>query len=325
MKSLEMSREIKLEILWGGEGVFMVRFSAWNGEFAGSTDLLVERSVLSELAQALHGFPENPSDRRTIPLAAVASEQTRGDVVLQFFCRDGAGHAVVTAEIKSQADETSIMQSVCLSGVTEASAIDAFVVGLRGMESWRNSNATLAINHREPVDAVGRRGAYHWLSSRSHSLDDLLRRFPEAILGCYIAVTSFDSGPLVISEKQRIAGWTFRDGIAYSPLIQDASTIPHDGYDEWYAFSKPVDLGQLASREQNIFESELALEAVFPLVNYGGFAVHRTQAKELVEIFWKQIDRIRPSLYIADGDYLTIACDDKELFSEIVQALGSSG
>jgi hypothetical protein len=130
----------------------------------------------------------------------------------------------------------------------------------------------------EPL-AAGSRGDYKWLSSSHHQLDDLLRLFPNIVLGKYVAVTSFDSGPLVPNADERQLGWDNRQGIAYSPRVTSVETLPRDLYDEWYVFAQPVDLG-VSRLGSNIFDPSLKPGEVGDFVNYN-FALHRSGMKDL--------------------------------------------
>lgn len=86
---------------------------------------------------------------------------------------------------------------------------------------------------------VGSHGSYKWLVTDEDS--DLLELCPEIVLGKYVAVTSIDSGPLVPTDREMIAGWRSRAKIAYSPKIENAEQLPREGWDEWYIFHTPTD------------------------------------------------------------------------------------
>ena len=88
---------------------------------------------------------------------------------------------------------------------------------------------------------VGSQGSYEWLVTDENF--ELLQLCPEIVLGKYVAVTSIDSGQLIPTDKETAAGWQSRAKIAYSPKIENAQDLPHDGWDEWYVFNTPTDLG----------------------------------------------------------------------------------
>ena len=97
---------------------------------------------------------------------------------------------------------------------------------------------------------VGSQAEYEWLVTDRQF--DLLQICPDVVLGKYIAITSFDSGPLVLTDEEKTAGWESRSNIAYSPKIQEVASLPRDQYDEWYIFDRSVDLGT-SHLEENVF------------------------------------------------------------------------
>jgi hypothetical protein len=98
---------------------------------------------------------------------------------------------------------------------------------------------------------VGSHGSYEWLVTDEDF--DLLQLCPEIVLGKYVAVTSIDSGQLLPTDKETAEGWQSWAKIAYSPKIENAQDVPHDGYDEWCIFNTPTDLGT-SHLAENIFE-----------------------------------------------------------------------
>ena len=61
---------------------------------------------------------------------------------------------------------------------------------------------------------IGTQSVYEWLVSDQDI--DLLRLCPEIVVGKYIAITSIDSGALVLNENEKAEGWASRGNIAYS-------------------------------------------------------------------------------------------------------------
>ena len=55
-------------------------------------------------------------------------------------------------------------------------------------------------------------------------------------------------------------------------------------------------------------------------VNYG-FALHPPQWAGLANLFWPQMERIRPESYVADNDYLTFVSANKTLFASVLDAV----
>lgn len=164
---------------------------------------------------------------------------------------------------------------------------------------------------------VGTQSAYEWLVTDREI--DLLQICPDVVLGKYIAITSFDSGPLVLTDEEKMAGWESRSNIAYSPKIETAAGLPRDEYDEWYIFNDPVDLGTSHLLE-NVFEVPQESGHVSVFVNYG-FALHPPERASLANLFWPQMERIRPESYIADNEYLTLVSSNKTLFATVLNAM----
>jgi hypothetical protein len=168
---------------------------------------------------------------------------------------------------------------------------------------------------------VGVHGEYEWLAS-AHCIDDLLRLCPEIVLGKYVAVTSVDSGCYFPTAEELAAGWEGRNGIAYSPKIENAEAIPREGWDEWYVFEDRVDLGGMAARESNPFQASLTPGEVYAFVNYNDLALHRPEMESIAPYFWKQFDWIRPRTYISEsGDYLVVISTDRKQFATARKAL----
>ena len=169
---------------------------------------------------------------------------------------------------------------------------------------------------------VGSRGPYEWLVTDESF--DLLQLRPEIVVGKYVAVTSIDSSEFVPTEKETVAGWHSHEKIAYSPKIQHAGDLPRDGWEEWYIFNDPVDLGK-SHLQENVFEVPQGPGHLSVFVNYC-FALHQPEMDSLVTLFWQQMEWVRPESYVADSDYLNFVSMDKALFARVrdaVQALGT--
>jgi hypothetical protein len=167
---------------------------------------------------------------------------------------------------------------------------------------------------------VGSHDHYEWLVTDKQF--DLLQLCPEVILGKYVAVTSIDSGELVPTEAEKASGWQSRGKIAYSPKVQNIAELPRAGWDEWYIFDSPTDLGT-SHLAENIFEVPQAQGHVSVFVNYC-LALHRPEMRDLTTLFWEQISRIQPLCYVADNDYLNFVSADKTAFArvhDVVKAL----
>jgi hypothetical protein len=169
---------------------------------------------------------------------------------------------------------------------------------------------------------TGSYGTYQWLATGLHDLDSFLLRCPNALVGKYVAVTSLDSGALRLTKEEERTGWRSQGGVAYSPQVRSVETLPHGGFDEWYIFDSPKELGQVW--QGNDFEMPSTLDYISVFVNFGDFAPHNADVEALVALFWKQLDRIQPESYLADGNQvLTFASRDQQLFADVCKALAA--
>lgn len=161
---------------------------------------------------------------------------------------------------------------------------------------------------------VGSQGMYEWLVTDEDF--DLLHLCPEIVLRKYVAVTSIDSGEFVPTDQEKAAGWQSHALIAYSPRIQHVEEVPREGWDEWYIFNSPVDLGT-SHLHENIFEHPLGLKELGVFVNFGwGFALDKPD-KTLVNLFWQQMEWVKPESYVADSETLTFVSMNKALFASV--------
>ena len=165
---------------------------------------------------------------------------------------------------------------------------------------------------------TGSTNGYQWLVSTDRQLD-VLECCPDAVLGKYVAVTSFDSAPLRLSEEEASAGWVSQGGIAYSPKIQHIEIVPQAYFSEFYVFLAPTNLGVLADPEKNIFESENQEGQVHAFVNFD-FSFHDPQYADLSQMFWQQLGRMKAETYFAENDYLILATANSEVFATVYEA-----
>ncbi len=157
--------------------------------------------------------------------------------------------------------------------------------------------------------AIGARGDYQWVTSEQHYLDDIVRLCPEVLLGRYLAVTSTDSGDPARWAKE-LSGWECRGGVAYSPRLESIEGIDYQvhgrgngGFDEWYLFEVPADLGG----------------EIVALVNYYFSPDLANDARSV--IFWEQIEKFQPESYISDGsECVTFVSRNAGLFQSVCEA-----
>ena len=174
---------------------------------------------------------------------------------------------------------------------------------------------------------VGSRGDYQWLTMVDRDITSLLTICPEIVLGKYLAVTRIDSGPLRLTEQEKLEGWwtaeagrvfqgtswsppEYRDDwkVAYSPRLTSIHGLPnetHDeccsGYDEWY-----------------VFEQRAPVEDIESFVNWGGFRLNEPEFQWCTDRFWNQMAKMKPESYIADGTVFTVVTRNRILFDRII-------
>ena len=172
---------------------------------------------------------------------------------------------------------------------------------------------------------TGSRGPYLWLTTELEMIP-FLRGCPQVVLGKYIVITSVDSGILRVGEEEKAKGWESRGEVGYSPRISSIEELPlrfliDEHYHEWLIFDAPADLGYLF--RGNVFIEPLRQGMVAAFVNYRiDLSKSDEASKDLLNLFWDQLERIQPESYLADGDdFLTFASRDKDLFDRVRGAL----
>lgn len=156
----------------------------------------------------------------------------------------------------------------------------------------------------------GQRGSFYWLADPNRRLGELIASFPEVIHNKYVAITSFDSGPLALTPGELQAGWNVEGRIAYSPMVTEANEIPCDQFDEWYVFSRPTRLANV-----EVFVNYAGFSPVDPAelfkderqticgMTAGAFLSARLAERQR---FWCQLEQIAPEAYLADGALLVL-------------------
>lgn len=166
---------------------------------------------------------------------------------------------------------------------------------------------------------TGSTNGYQWVVS-SDRRPDILECCPPVVQGKYVAITSFDSGPLELTEAQETAGWVSRNGIAYSPEINDFRIVPQTYFSELYVFDAPQELGAIADPNKNIFEFGMKPGLVCAFVNFD-FGFHDPGDADLSRMFWQQLGWMKAESYLAENDYLIFATANPELFMRVYKAL----
>jgi len=150
------------------------------------------------------------------------------------------------------------------------------------------------------------RDGYHvfdWPHPGDFSIAQLWGRFPELVLGRYLVNTSYDSGFLTLSDSERRDGWRMVGRFTHSPQIRSTDQIPHDQFDEWMVFDKPVQVREFDT-----------------MVNFGGFTPIDFGWEEKRERFWEQVVRLSPLHVVAENYGVYLLSRDEELVRRIANA-----
>ena len=154
----------------------------------------------------------------------------------------------------------------------------------------------------------GKTGGYWWIEGTDFRLHDLVIACPELLRGKTVAITSFDSGPLVPDSSERRRGWYANKGVFYAPNVDDPCDLPHEHYDEWYIFDVPTSF-EPDDRFVNyadffLRDPSYQLTEADPTWDRVGIKERIEHQKERQLKFWKYVERIDPRSFAMDGDRL---------------------
>jgi hypothetical protein len=167
---------------------------------------------------------------------------------------------------------------------------------------------------------TGSHGRYSWLISRQMGVGHLLEHCPQALLGHYVVVTSFDSGPLALNESERAMGWHVDGALSYTNQVGSVETLPYDNFDEWYVFKSPV---RLTDCEVFVNAGGFTLERPVPADPTWDTITAKTDAERLTAMqarFWVQLERFGAESYISDGDSFLFATANHTFFNDVAFA-----
>jgi hypothetical protein len=135
---------LDIEVVWHDPNLIEVCVKALNGSYSGQTNVYVGIGGLAKAADQLRGFPTSPRDERRLCWGSLERSDRLGQADLLFRCRDGAGHAVLVADlVSSDMGKAEPGQSVSLKLPIEAAAVDRFIAALRVVEQAKRGVARL--------------------------------------------------------------------------------------------------------------------------------------------------------------------------------------
>ncbi|WAC02154.1 hypothetical protein N7U66_20655 [Lacinutrix neustonica] len=151
---------------------------------------------------------------------------------------------------------------------------------------------------------------YYWIEilSEKYDMNSLISKFPELIIDKYLSIVSFDSDSFLPTESELKRGWTYENEIAYFDEMTEfelSQKSLFDIYDQWL-----------------IFEKKQRFKAMEIFVNYGGFSTDLNESRNELELadtkrFWNQIEEIKPSRFILNGDKLIFGTIKQTEFEKV--------
>jgi len=170
--------------------------------------------------------------------------------------------------------------------------------------------------------ARGGQGHYSWLESVGPTLGDVLEVAPDLVVGRWVAITSFDSGPLEPTAEELSQGWRTENGVAVSPRVDSPFDLPHDQFDEWYVFADPIEKPKIT-----VFVNNCNFQLSRP--DYAGTdrvgaALLAATVSEWQDLFWAQLEELEPLAYMAQGDRLMVVGKEAEVIRRVREALGAN-
>ena len=138
-----MKEGLKVSYLWHDIDVIEVRVTAETAEFRGTADVYVGADELLKAATLLAGFPTGNLDKRDVVFGASGKGFAGGFVRLEFYCKDGAGHAAFRATIEADYGNLETTESAIVCVSFEPAALDAFLLQLQQVEKEHSGSASL--------------------------------------------------------------------------------------------------------------------------------------------------------------------------------------
>ena len=137
-----MAGRLTIQVVERDDDYLALDIRAWNERFAGSARVYAGLNELSEMAERVLGFPQNPTDERKFEFGSQKPDAAGGFCSIRFSCSDGAGHARLDVVLKD--DDARHEHGLSSFGFQVfAVEIDRFVLMLRGLEARRLPEARL--------------------------------------------------------------------------------------------------------------------------------------------------------------------------------------
>ncbi|MBP3959723.1 hypothetical protein J8F10_31130 [Gemmata sp. G18] len=145
----------------------------------------------------------------------------------------------------------------------------------------------------------------------------------------FIAITSFDSGPLILSEDERELGWDSETGVAFIPPM--TSIPPSAEWDEWYLFPARPAPELFKGHEVfvnysnfGLYDPEEIVGAAKPGDDLAQWAGAVNWVREMQSRFWEQLARLKPETFISDGGKLVFVTKNRTIAAKVAARCGGS-
>lgn len=154
---------------------------------------------------------------------------------------------------------------------------------------------------------TGREDNYFWLQALNVGNFQVVYGVPDILEGNQLAITSFDNGPLSLTEDEIKLGWRSVNKSGIAPIGVKLENIPVGGGDEWYIFKSTVPSD---FKEVEVFADKIGF-------HFGEeFIDKKCQIR-----FWSQLNKLKPESYLADTNIFLFATESKALHGRILDFL----
>ena len=160
---------------------------------------------------------------------------------------------------------------------------------------------------------TGQQDGYHYLQTAAEGCDfiSFAGGCAHLLIDRAVAVVSWDSDSMALTDEERNRGWTFHQEVAYHPKLSAAALregIFANSYDEWY-----------------LFPTITPLHSSNDFVNYFGFRLHGFEGSELhqhlARRFWEQVSVNQPESFVLFGDSFIYGSRDDQCFARAIAGL----
>lgn len=166
---------------------------------------------------------------------------------------------------------------------------------------------------------------YYWIEFGSSDFDliDLVKNFPNHIIGKYIGVVCFDGGVFTPSEEEISRGWYKEDEISYSPKMNESELNGpiYENHDQWCLFKKKTEFDKMTDFVNygafTLRDREVELNNIDPTWDKMALQASIESTKSIQTKFWNEVRMINPDSVIVNGDFFIYCSKNKKEINEI--------